>query len=156
MDTAGLRAKTGDPIEREGIRRALDNAKTADLVLLVMDASALEKTETEFLAKSALEILDQFNVECCSARTVVVVNKCDLLSGGELMERENSSEVKFVSCKTNAGVDAAIAGLTAIFRGLCATSLGESPLLTRQRHRLHMERALRHLGEARDTSSKEW
>ena len=155
LDTAGLRAETGDPIEREGIRRALDNAKTADLLILVLDAAAMEKTDTEFVAKSALEILDKFKVECSSARTVVVVNKCDLVSGGDIMERENSSDVMFVSCKTNAGVDAAIAGLTEIFRGLCATSLGESPLLTRQRHRLHLERALRHLGEVRDKLFKE-
>ena len=34
VDTAGLREETADPIEREGIRRALDNAKSADLIIM--------------------------------------------------------------------------------------------------------------------------
>ena len=37
-DTAGLR-ETEDPVENEGVRRALDRAQTADLILLVLDAS---------------------------------------------------------------------------------------------------------------------
>ena len=145
VDTAGLRDETDDPIEREGIRRALDNARSADLIVLVLDASVTETTETEFLMESAREILDKFRIERGSGtRTIVIANKCDLVK-----ERgENSAEVKFVSCKTDAGVDAAIADLTEILRELCATSLGESPLLTRQRHRLHLEKALGHLGKS--------
>ena len=145
VDTAGLRDETDDPIEREGIRRALDNAKTADLIVLVVDASSLETTETEFVMASAGEFLDKFQIERGSdMRTIVIANKCDLLKQGG----ENSAEVKFVSCKSDAGVDAAIADLTEILRELCGTSLGESPLLTRQRHRLHLERALGHLGKS--------
>ena len=134
VDTAGLRKETDVPIEREGIRRALDNAVNADLIILVLDASALEKTETEFLTNTASDLLDKFQIDRGSGtRTIVIANKCDLLK-----ERgENSAEVKFVSCKTEAGVDAALVDLTDILQELCATSFGESPLLTRQRHRIH-------------------
>jgi len=140
VDTAGLREETADPIEREGIRRALDNAKSADLIIMVVDASVLETTETESLMESAREILDKFKIER-GTKTIVIANKCDLVK----YKRENSAEVKFVSCKTDAGVGAALADLTGILRELCATSLGENPLLTRQRHRLHLEKALGHL-----------
>ena len=73
----------------------------------------------------------------------MIANKCDLLE----KRGENSAEVKFVSCKTEAGIDAALADLTEILRELCATSFGESPLLTRQRHRIHLEKALEHLSK---------
>ena len=39
LDTAGIRA-TDDPVEREGVRRARDQAARADLVLWVLDAAA--------------------------------------------------------------------------------------------------------------------
>src|SRR3984893_10810137 len=39
LDTAGIRA-TDDPVEREGVRRARDQAARADLVLWVLDATA--------------------------------------------------------------------------------------------------------------------
>jgi tRNA modification GTPase len=39
VDTAGLR-ETGDPIEMEGVRRALARRKSADLSILVVDATA--------------------------------------------------------------------------------------------------------------------
>ena len=144
VDTAGLRKETNDPIEKEGIRRALDNAVNADLIVLVLDASTLERTETEFLTKTASDLLDKFKIERNGGRrTIVIANKCDLLE----KRGENSAEVKFVSCKTEAGIDAALADLTEILRELCATSLGESPLLTRQRHRIHLEKALEHLSK---------
>ena len=144
VDTAGLRKETNDPIEKEGIRRALDNAVNADLIVLVLDASTLERTETEFLTKTASDLLDKFKIERNGGtRTIVIANKCDLLE----KRGENSAEVKFVSCKTEAGIDAALADLTEILRELCATSLGESPLLTRQRHRIHLEKALGHLSK---------
>src|SRR4029077_1298376 len=39
LDTAGLR-QSDDPVEREGVRRAKESARSADLVLWVTDASA--------------------------------------------------------------------------------------------------------------------
>ena len=42
LDTAGIR-ETSDPIEREGVRRANEQAASADLVLWVVDASARPK-----------------------------------------------------------------------------------------------------------------
>lgn len=41
MDTAGIRHNTTDPIEQEGIARAISSAASADLVLKVLDASKM-------------------------------------------------------------------------------------------------------------------
>jgi tRNA modification GTPase len=46
LDTAGIR-KTDDPVEREGVRRATEQAGAASLVLWVVDAAAEGKACTE-------------------------------------------------------------------------------------------------------------
>jgi len=67
-DTAGLRADTGDPIERIGMDRARDAAQTADVVLFVADGS-LETPGPAALAR-AWGDLD-------AAHSIVVINKSD-------------------------------------------------------------------------------
>jgi tRNA modification GTPase len=70
IDTAGLR-EAHDPAESEGVRRARLAREEADLVLLVLDGSRpLEPEECEALERAA--------GESEQARTVVVLNKCDL------------------------------------------------------------------------------
>jgi len=43
VDTAGLRHNTDDPIEKEGIFRAISSAKSADIVLKVYDATRISE-----------------------------------------------------------------------------------------------------------------
>ncbi|SBV91634.1 tRNA modification GTPase MnmE [uncultured delta proteobacterium] len=67
-DTAGLR-DSADPVEREGVARALGLADDAELVLLVTDAAQpLDEDERAFAAKHA-------------GRILLVRNKVDLLDG---------------------------------------------------------------------------
>ncbi len=54
VDTAGLRI-TDDPVEREGVRRAEDQARSADLILVVMDLTDPNECSIE-LPESANEI----------------------------------------------------------------------------------------------------
>ena len=60
IDTAGLR-DTDDPVEREGVQRAHQVIERADLVLHVIDATAVEKEVP------------------LGTREILVANKCDLL-----------------------------------------------------------------------------
>jgi len=66
IDTAGVRT-TADPVESEGVRRATEKARAADLVLLVVDGSAPLAAEDEM----AMEL-------CDPATTLAVINKADL------------------------------------------------------------------------------
>ncbi|CAK7071384.1 MAG: tRNA modification GTPase MnmE [Desulfovibrio sp.] len=96
-DTAGLRA-SADPVEMEGVARAMDLAKDAALVLLVTDVSrALTDDERAFLTANA-------------GRIFVVRNKLDLLNeaGREsaLAEREYEGvPASAVSAKTGEGLE---------------------------------------------------
>lgn len=66
IDTAGLR-KTGDPVESIGMEKTIEAAKTADLILLVLDASS------EF-GEGTSEILELID----PSKTLVLMNKIDL------------------------------------------------------------------------------
>ena len=113
-DTAGLRpdqlgASVHDVIESEGIRRALDRAKNADIKLLMFDVNGPEDAHTLALADE---------------NSLLVYNKADLKKlPGKLA----------VSAQTGEGLDA----LTDALVARISTMIGsrETPSLTRQRHR---------------------
>jgi tRNA modification GTPase len=132
-DTAGLRDlgnAPGDSIEREGVRRARARAASADLRIVMLDAS-----DPSAAFDDTLYIVDG---EERPTETIVVLNKIDLL-------QENSGppatprDALRVSCQTGAGFDQLMERLEAS----CAAMLGgaEAPAsaLTRQRHRQALE-----------------
>ncbi len=108
LDTAGLR-ETADPIEAEGVARARRRAGEADLRLHLIDARA----------PGAL-------VE--SEGTILVANKIDAAPNAVLPVGAAP-----ISCLTGAG----IAELTDRLAGEAAAlvTVGDTPLLTRARHR---------------------
>jgi tRNA modification GTPase len=112
-DTAGLR-ETGDAIEVEGVRRALDRARNAELVVLVLDG----QTDTRPTLTSDVE------AKLC----LTVWNKSDLATH-DTREGEIS-----ISAKTGAGIDIFVAALTGGVSAV-ADAQSESPPLTRARHR---------------------
>ena len=64
-DTAGIRYNTTDQIEVEGIRRARNALDNANIKIYVFDATKLYE-------------MDNFNLE--SDNTIILINKCDLIS----------------------------------------------------------------------------
>lgn len=118
IDTAGLR-ETDDPIEREGVRRALARAEGADLRLQVIVPG------DEAPAGSGRE-------------SILVLNKCDLGPGpaGALP----------VSALSGQGIDALLAAIGA--RVAARLDTAEAPAITRARHRLAVEEAVASLDRA--------
>jgi tRNA modification GTPase len=127
MDTAGLRASV-DEIESEGIRRALDRARRADLKLLVYDGASWPKRDP---ATDAL----------MDGQTLAVVNKVDLM--GSL---SHDTDFLFLSAKTGEGVPELLRELT--------TQIDQryggdgAPPLTQARHRATLLECCDHLKRA--------
>ncbi len=121
-DTAGLRpdqlrGTAQDSIESEGIRRALDRAKQADIRVLLFDMTQ-EEEDTHTLALQ-------------DDQSIKVFNKCDQsVAGNELA----------VSAKTGEGLDVLIETLTARIKDILGTR--ETPSLTQHRHREALEECL--------------
>lgn len=145
-DTAGLRpdqiGKTGqDKIESEGIRRALRQAEEADLRILLFDAAA--------------ENPDIHTASLIDENALIVVNKIDLQP-----EAQNLFHVKqglapvFISTKTASGLDEFLEILTEKISAQMAVSR-ETPSLTRQRHRNHLEECQSFLTKALEQSQPE-
>ena len=129
LDTAGIR-ETNDPVEREGVRRASEQAAGANLVLWVVDAAA---SECQTLRLPAIK------VESVSIAWLVV-NKMDLVAEETQRRIESRFDTKevvnFVSSKTGAGVDElvnAVAGFAERF------FTPEPALVTRERQRAHLK-----------------
>lgn len=119
MDTAGLRADAGR-VEQEGIRRALARVGEADLVLWVVDA-----TDPVLEPPAELAIGDR--------AMLVVLNKVDI--GLPI-----AGVVHAVSTVTGNGLAALIDDIGR--RAGAAAGRGESPLVTRARHRALLTEAL--------------
>jgi tRNA modification GTPase len=116
-DTAGLRA-SADAIEQEGVRRALARAASADLRVLVLDATGDWLTERQKLT-TATERWDD-------ARDIVVVNKSDLAP-------VDDATVVALSAISGAGLPDLLARIEAAAQALMQE--GVAPPLTRARHR---------------------
>jgi len=149
LDTAGIRP-TEDPIEREGVRRATEQAAHADLVLWVIDAVAATTAEDvpnpKFARESAGVSPD--------APLWLVINKIDLLPERDLKVPHQSGESVYrISSVTGAGVDALVDALTRF----CETFFSPEPaLVVRERQRGHLQETVRALKSAqRAAAAKE-
>ena len=121
IDTAGVR-ETVDVVEQEGVSRARDAIRVADLVLVVLDRSReLTGEDRDLLAATA------------SRPRVVVLNKSDLPA------RSSHPGATEISVKRGAGIDQLIAAIASALSG--AEPLRDQPRITNTRHIVLLERA---------------
>jgi tRNA modification GTPase len=125
MDTAGIREAAGE-IEREGIRRTLERARGADLVLWIGDA-----TDPGGFEPAGLDVE-------AGAPVLRIINKIDLAY------EQFPSGALSVSVKTGQGLDGLLTQLTDTVAR--ASNTGENPAITRARHRHELERCAAALG----------
>ncbi len=126
-DTAGIRESKNE-IEKKGIKLSLNRAEEADLKLVVVDSKSLDFTDV------LKDLLDE--------NAILVINKSDLL------KKEIDSEIKnlnhvLISIKDNKNIDELISKIKNNLKNKFITS--EDILITRERHRQHLEQCLDHL-----------
>jgi tRNA modification GTPase len=120
-DTAGIREASGE-VEQEGIRRTLARTEAADLVLWLVDATALDAAPPQVTLRPD--------------RLMVVVTKFDLLNGK--MREPLPDGAIAVSAVTGRGLDQLTRRIAAHARLRIGTD--EGPALTQARHRQHLLR----------------
>ena len=126
-DTAGIRDSKNE-IEKKGIKLALDKAENADLKLIVIDAKSPD-------FKGVLkELMDE--------NAILVVNKSDLLKEDLNSEIKNYEHV-LISVKNNLNLEDLILKIKKKLKNKFITS--EDILITRERHRQHLEQSLNYL-----------
>lgn len=120
VDTAGLR-DTDNIIEQEGIKRSLQEAQAADIILLVIDAS---KIPTAAETQLYVDILTHYG-----AQTIVVFNKSDLPLAMPVLPHHTRVHI---STKTRTHIDALERQIALIKERRYNTE--QSPFLLNQRH----------------------
>src|SRR6185312_542853 len=95
LDTAGVR-ESDDPVEQEGVRRARERAKAADLVLWVEDAA--EAVGAQSGQKSE------------SKNQWIIHNKADLIAASQQQSKEDILRYK-ISALNGIGVDLLVSDL---------------------------------------------
>ena len=133
-DTAGLRPEliggTGhDAIEGEGMKRALDYARNADIQLLLFDGSAPQ------LHKNTLDLLNTDSKT--TSQTLVVVNKADLHTDGGSKSPDMPQAID-ISAKNGDNIDVLLSKIADILKDQFLVSR-ETTFLTRKRHRDNIE-----------------
>ena len=126
-DTAGIRESKNE-IEKKGIKLALKKAEDADLKLIVIDAKSLD-------FKGILKDL-------MNESAILVINKSDLLT------KDLNSEIKkidhvLISVKNNHNMESLILKIKDKLKNKFITN--DNILITRERHRQHLEQSLAYL-----------
>jgi tRNA modification GTPase len=131
LDTAGLRTSE-DPVEQEGMRRAIERARAADLVLWVVDVTAEDELA-----------LDNVALQFPETPKWLVRNKVDLMEAPNPDKQESDKQKPIVSsigyrpfslsAKTGAGFDELLQKLTEHASNYLGSA--EPALVTRQRQR---------------------
>lgn len=131
VDTAGLR-KSDDPIESIGIQRTLDHLKDADVIVYMQDAGNDADRQ---------RLISDFE----EAKSVIVLNKIDLMGREEGVDDQSGVPVIYLSAKTGAGLEILKKNL---LEKVGARLSEEVPFMARERHLNALDRAVRHLSAA--------
>lgn len=122
-DTAGMR-ETEDQIERIGVDLSKRYLERADAALVVLDGSVLMNEEDVSVLRSVAD-----------KRRMIVINKADLprtLPVDDLKKFSGTSNIHFVSAKTNCGIGELKKGLREFLLG---TEVEPSIVITNLRHK---------------------
>ncbi len=132
-DTAGLR-ETTDTIEQEGIKRAHKRALSAQILIALFDA-------TKPCDAQSLALLENFQGEI-----IIIQSKKDLLSNeAATISYDGKYHHLLLNLHDHNDLQDLDKLLQEKLSAICST--GESPLITRQRHRLCLNEVLLYLDE---------
>ena len=126
-DTAGIR-DSKDEIEKKGIRLALKRAEDADLNIVV-----IEPKSTHFAG---------FLKDSITNKSIIVINKSDLGIDDMVYEFKKINPI-YISLKEEKNLDKLIIAIKEKLKNQFISS--EDILITRERHRQHLEQCVLHL-----------
>lgn len=134
IDTAGIR-DTEDEVERIGVTKARDSIESADLVLVVLDASSE-------LSDGDLEILDATK----NKERIVILNKTDL---DIKLDKDKLSDVKYIetSFMNEVGLEDLLEKIKDLFFS-DKIKADEEVLVSNMRHIEHLRKAKKSLESA--------
>ena len=140
VDTAGIR-KTDDPVEKIGVERAKEAVQDADLILYVVDSSALLDENDEEI----ISFLQDENV-------IVLLNKTDLptVTGLKEIQKKLSKPAVCISAREETGMDELSDLIESMFLS-GDISFNDQVYLTNIRHQTAMRNAKESLEKVKES-----
>lgn len=132
-DTAGLRTKPADEIEKEGIRRTRNLVDKVDICLHLHDSTEIAQSTEPVGAHSEFPGQDE------QVKTIHVINKIDLVDDQLISAQACNKDMFLISAKNNQGVDTLI---QKILSQIGLDQQEESSFLARERHISDLEQCL--------------
>ena len=134
-DTAGIR-ESKDEIEKKGIKLALKSAEKADLNIVIIEPKSVDFTG--------------FLNDLVNEKAIFVLNKSDL---GVQNLNPNLKKLNpiLISLKNEKNIDELISAIKIKLKNKFITS--EDILITRERHRQHLEQCVQHLEKFENKNS---
>jgi tRNA modification GTPase len=127
-DTAGIR-ESNDPIEKEGIKRAINKSKKADIKIIILDASNIKLDNLKFYDEN----------------TIILINKIDLKQ--PILDQELSKKNPIlISLDKNINLEKIFNELEQKIKNI-TNEFDDQSLITNQRHRNSLEEILNYLKE---------
>jgi len=133
QDTAGIRDESSDVIEQEGIKRAIDSAKKADIKIIIFDAEKLDFSMNEDI----IGLIDE--------NSIVIINKIDLIPEDKIFDIEEKYRCLRVSIKNNIALSDILENIEEIAENMAGFT--ETPYITNERHRHYLKQALIYLND---------
>ncbi len=138
VDTAGLR-EAADAVEAEGVRRALEEAADADIVLVIRAVDTLDVRAFDAGAGAELPpLLEGAHPPPDPATVIPVLNKVDLINDAAVGESARAAGYLMVSAETGEGMD----GLRESIRNRAGFVPAGNTFTARKRHLLALKEAL--------------
>ena len=136
-DTAGIR-DSKDEIEKKGIKLALKRAEDADLSIVVIEPKSVE--------------FNGYLKELISDKSIIVINKSDLGIDKRVNEYKKYNPI-YISLKNEKNLDQLINEIKDKLKNQFINS--EDILITRERHRQHLEQCVLNLENFKNKNESE-
>ena len=145
-DTAGLKKRPKNNVEKEGVVRSKRKIKNCNLKLLVMDG-------TKNFEKDILKLV-------CN-KTIIVLNKKDLLSDKNIVNKikylneNNLNQISVISAKNGSGINTLLNEIEKYIKYKYKNVFFGEPSLTRTRHRAYLRKCFINLKKINNNKNPE-
>jgi len=143
IDTAGIREKTGDKLEEEGIKRTINSIKKADIIIFLKDISIAENPDEELIYKKIIEN------KKTDSKLIEVYSKSDLKPARKIDEKTLK-----ISSKTGENIDKLIQMLSEIKEKISDDIYDE--IIVSERHYKSLDECIKELSEIKKLNINEY
>ncbi|PIA16207.1 hypothetical protein COEREDRAFT_87174 [Coemansia reversa NRRL 1564] len=163
-DTAGLRSSGADVIETEGIRRAVESAKEADIRLFMLDARKVFDSDNGSTTSKLLQKTEWHEL-LSLPHTFVVLNMADGVPSSEspnmkvkikewAQDRGITNQTVLLSCASMYGWECLMQLLAEHIKETWGSNSAQHMPLTKIRHRQHLKNCIKHLNVFKETDEE--